>query len=237
MAKPSIKVRQFVLDTSSLLYFEQDVAGVLTSSGVTSAGSYPYLGPTGQLDPSVIPGGGGSSSFSAVTTGTNTNQVLTVGNSSIFSYSGTGVINANQIGTINVSGNLPVHEGQLLISQPGNTEAVWADPFVQGVYVPGTNVTAVGSPAVPINPVLIGAQDPTNLLQNLHVDASGNLLTSLKVSESDVTQQDILMQILAEVRAMRRMFAIFAEETGQARASDFDPQNTAEATPEIGLQN
>src|SRR5208282_4362829 len=45
-----------------------------------------------------------------------------------------GLINANEIGTILVDGNVPTHAGQLLISQPGNSSAVWADPLVQGTY-------------------------------------------------------------------------------------------------------
>jgi len=60
-----------------------------------------------------------------------------------------------------------------LISQPGNTTGLWADPLVQGLYPTGTNV--VTAQAGGLNPVLVGAQDPSNLLQNLRVDASGNL--------------------------------------------------------------
>jgi len=92
-----------------------------------------------------------------------------------------GLINANEIGTILVDGNVPQHAGQLLISQPGNSSAVWADPQVQGLYPVGSSTTSPPAYTVPtkICPVLVGAADPTGLLQNLNEDASGNLLVSL----------------------------------------------------------
>jgi len=82
--------------------------------------------------------------------------------------------------SVNVSAsNPPAHAGQLLISQPGNTSAIWADPLVQGLYAPGTNVNTAGgaSPPIPINPVLIGGSDysGTPLLHDVKVDTSGNL--------------------------------------------------------------
>jgi len=50
-----IKVRTFVLDDSKLLYFEKDTPGIGISTGISDAGSFPFLGPDGKLDPSFIP--------------------------------------------------------------------------------------------------------------------------------------------------------------------------------------
>ena len=100
----------------------------------------------------------GSTSFSAITTGTNnTAQTFTVGNTSTLTFTGTGIVNAREVGGIDVAGNTPAHAGQLLISQPGNTTALWADPMVQGLFPPATN-TATGNSGGPINPVMIGVQ-------------------------------------------------------------------------------
>src|SRR5208282_5439637 len=86
-------------------------------------------------------GGGGSTSviapFNEVGAGVNTGQNLIVSNGSVLDFSGTGVIDASAINEINVSGNQPTHAGQLLISQPGNASAVWADPQIQGLYPEG----------------------------------------------------------------------------------------------------
>ena len=46
---------------------------------------------------------------------------------------------------------------------------------------------------------------------------------NLKVDESGSTVPELLRAILSEVRTQRKMLALFAEETGQARADDFDP--------------
>lgn len=119
-------------------------------------------------------------SFSAITTGDNSQAQMTVDSGASLSYVNDGVVNANEIGTVVVDGNLPDHAGQILISQPGNEAAVWADPLVQGLYPPGTYLpTANGSsPPSPLNPVLVGAQNPSGLLENLRVDANGNLLVN-----------------------------------------------------------
>jgi hypothetical protein len=91
---------------------------------------------------------------------------------------GSGNISAavNALAGVTVGGS-PTHAGEVLISQPGNATAVWADPLVQGVFPPGTNVLTAngGSPPAPLNPVLVGAEDPSGNLQNLIVDGSGLL--------------------------------------------------------------
>src|SRR5665213_239680 len=49
---------------------------------------------------------------------------------------------------VNVSlSSPPTHAGEILISQPGNTTAVWADPLVQGIQAVNTAIST-------INPVL-----------------------------------------------------------------------------------
>lgn len=130
--------------------------------------------PNSQLTLASIPssggggGGGGGTSFAVITSGDNTQADMTVDTGASLSYAGTGVVDANEIGGINVDGNTPSHEGQLLISQPGNTTAVWADPLVQGVSPVGTATSG-------INPVLVGAEDNSGNLANLNLDSSGNL--------------------------------------------------------------
>jgi hypothetical protein len=115
-------------------------------------------------------GGGGSSSFSSITSGTNTNHTLTVGNLSSLTFTGTGVVNANELNGIGIGGTL-THAGQILISQPGNTTAVWADPLVQGIQAEGTTASTV-------NPVLIAGKDNLGNLRDLTLDSSGNLLVT-----------------------------------------------------------
>jgi hypothetical protein len=115
------------------------------------------------------------------------NTVITSGNA--LTFSGTGIVNARDINSIDISGNVPTHEGQVLISQPGNTTAVWADPFVQGVYPPGTNVTTGGLAGGPINPVLIGGKGADGLLHDISTDNSGVVnVNATLVGSSSVTQ-------------------------------------------------
>jgi len=119
-------------------------------------------------------------SFAVITTGNNTSAQMTVSGTAVLQYSGTGVVNANEIGGIEVAVNTPTHAGQLLISQPGNTSAAWADPQVQGLYPAGSSIASppAYTPPTTIEPVLVGAEDPSGNLQNLREDASGNLLVS-----------------------------------------------------------
>src|SRR5271166_3891098 len=125
--------------------------------------------------------------FGMVLSGTNTNA-LVVGTGGSLLATGTGTIETTELATtgspVNISSSAPpTHAGQLLISQPGNTTAVWADPLVQGLFAPGTNVSTGNSGGL-INPVLLGAQNPSNLLENLLLDASGNLFVNVANSPS-----------------------------------------------------
>jgi hypothetical protein len=206
---------------------EQVVGAVQVSTGTSAdAGKLVVLNATGQIDPSMGGGGGGSTvhvngtavsspnfnattpaapggftnviwqsdgsgnvsayyatsgstvPFGSVTAGTNA-VALVVGSGGTLTVSGSGVIETTELATtgapVNISNSAPpAHAGQLLISQPGNVTAVWADPLVQGLFTPGTNVNT-GNSGGPINPVLIGGQNPSGLLNNILTDTLGNL--------------------------------------------------------------
>lgn len=182
--RPLITVRTFVLDSSQNLYFESDTPAISASSGSSSAGQIPFLGANGKLDPSFIPGGGGGTvTFDGVFTGVNTGQTLSIGDGSVLAYEGTGTINANEIGSVNVTGNEPTHPGQVLISQPGNTTAVWADPQVQGLYAEGSTILSppAYTPPTTIQPVLVGGRGTSpsgqdGLLHSLPLTPGGQAL-------------------------------------------------------------
>jgi hypothetical protein len=143
--------------------------------GAADAGKVVLLNASGQLDPSL-----GASSFPV-----STPQLVVTGGS--ITVTGTGIIEATELATtgapVVISGSAPTHAGQLLISQPGNATAMWADPFVQGVFIPGTNVNT-GFSGGPIQPVLVGGSDyaGTPLLQNIRVDPSGNVYSNIQAS-------------------------------------------------------
>lgn len=98
--------------------------------------------------------------FGQIEAGDNTNAAMTVSGTAVLEYSGSGVVNANEIGGIGVAVNTPDHVGQILISQPGNTTAAWADPLVQGLYPAGSSIASPPVFATPttIQPVLVGGQ-------------------------------------------------------------------------------
>lgn len=187
----------------------------------TQAGAIPLLNASGQIDPSMVSGGGGSSvlievngtpvavqdvanfiagtniiitsdnaggltfsasgsfstSFNLIASGNNNSADLIVSGSASLTYSGNGIVNANEIGGIDIAGNSPAHEGQLLISQPGNTTAVWADPLVQGLYPGGSSISSPPAYATPttIQPVYIGGSNPSADLTGISVDDFGNV--------------------------------------------------------------
>lgn len=138
----------------------------------------------------------GGTSFGAITSGANTNAAMVVGSGSALTPSGSGVIESSSLETtgaaVNVgNSNPPAHAGQLLISQPGNMTAVWADPLVQGLFAPGTNVLTGNAGGV-INPVLVGAATPAHLLANLNLDVLGNLLVNIGASTGTASVQGAL---------------------------------------------
>lgn len=75
--------------------------------------------------------------------------------------------------------SLPITGTPTLGSVPigqGDGTAAFGDPFVQGVYDPGTNCTTGGISGGPIKPVLIGGKGASDsLLYDISVDSSGRL--------------------------------------------------------------
>jgi hypothetical protein len=139
---------------------------VIVSRGSADAGKVVLLNPAGQLDPSMGGGGGGGGSFSGITSGTNDSATMTVGTGAEIVPSGSGVINATEINGIPILGTL-THAGQIPISQPGNTEAVWADPLVQGIQAEGTSASTV-------NPVLVAGKNGSGNLTDLPIVNAGS---------------------------------------------------------------
>jgi len=121
--------------------------------------------------------------FNKLTSGHNIKADMEVDSGAKLSYANNGIVNANQIGTIFCNTNTPDHAGEVLISQPGNKTAAWADPLVQGVNAPG-------SPSSTLNPVLTGAIDGTGVLHSSQTDASGATFVSVQ-NEPVVTIKDI----------------------------------------------
>jgi hypothetical protein len=82
----------------------------------------------------------------------------------------------------------PTHPGQLLISQPGNTSAVWADPQVQGLYPAGSTICPAPAYVAPtcIQPILIGGEDCNGVLQNVAVATNGKIITLAQDQETDI---------------------------------------------------
>jgi hypothetical protein len=82
----------------------------------------------------------------------------------------------------------PTHPGQLLISQPGNTSAIWTDPQVQGLYAAGSTICPAPAYVAPtcIQPILIGGADCNGVLQNVEVTTGGKLITVAQDQETDI---------------------------------------------------
>lgn len=82
----------------------------------------------------------------------------------------------------------PTHPGQLLISQPGNTSAVWADPQVQGLYAAGSTICPAPAFVAPtcIQPILIGGADCNGKLQNVAVTTGGEIIVLAMDQEQDI---------------------------------------------------
>jgi hypothetical protein len=136
--------------------------------------------------------------FSIITSGTNTIASMVVGSGASLTVAcpSTGVIEATELATSTctpVVTNLsaPTHAGQILISQPGNTTAVWADPQVQGLYAAGSTICPAPAytPPTCIQPVLIGGATQSNTMENILVTDSGELVTLAQDQETDPNVQ------------------------------------------------
>jgi hypothetical protein len=133
-------------------------------------------------------------SFGQITSGTNLGQTLIVGDGTSLTVAcpGTGVIEATELATDNctpVVTNIshPTHAGQLLISQPGNTSAAWADPQIQGLYAAGSTICPAPAYVAPtcIQPILIGGADCAGKLQNISVTTGGEFIVLAQDQETD----------------------------------------------------
>src|SRR5271157_2012594 len=82
----------------------------------------------------------------------------------------------------------PTHPGQLLVSQPGNTSAIWTDPQIQGLYAAGSTICPAPAYVAPtcIQPILIGGADCNGVLQNIEVTTGGKLITLAQDQETDI---------------------------------------------------
>ena len=161
---------------------DQSVLNFVPQTGIAIT-----FGPTGEIY--IMNTGASSTSFTDITSGVNTQATMVVGTGASLSYTGGGVVDANEIGTINVDGNLPTHAGMVLISQPGNTAAIWADPQVQGLYPAGSSAASppVYAPPTTIQPVLVGGVDDTGKTTNLLTTPAGAVVT---VSEAQAYDAD-----------------------------------------------
>lgn len=151
--------------------FVQGEAVVQSVSGATSVVAAFYNGQI-QLGPIV-----GAPNSTGAWTGQTSGAIYAVNALPTVS---SGIINASEIGTITVKGSVPSHAGQLLISQPGNSSAVWADPQVQGLYAAGSSIASppVYSAPTTICPVGVGGSK-AGVLQYLLLDSSGFLEVSI----------------------------------------------------------
>lgn len=134
--------------------------------------------------------------FDQILSGTNITATMVVGTGASLTPQGAGVIGATELATntatpVVTNGSAPTHAGQLLISQPGNASAIWADPQVQGLYPVGSDVTAPPpyAPPTTIEPVLVGGADQANKLQNLLVTTSGEAIV---VTQDQETRPNVL---------------------------------------------
>lgn len=158
---------------------EQLVGVVSSSAGTTDAGKVVLTNASGQIDSSMVPSSG-SVAFNGILSGTNTAAAMVVGTGSSLTFTGSGVVNANEWNGTPITGSPTL--GKIPIGQ--GSSAVWADPVVQGVYADGTNVASPSAPGnlSTIQPVYVGGKRTDNgNLQGVSLDASGNLNVNVQV--------------------------------------------------------
>jgi len=157
------------------------VGAVQASGGAVDAGKVVVLDASGAIDPSMT--GGGSTSFTNITTGPNTTATMTVGSGATLTFSGTGVVNASELGGVAIT-NTPTHLGQLpIVSNLSPLQMNYADPQVQGLYDAGSPISPAPAYAAPTNiqPVLIGGSDGSTL-RNILTDSSGRQIVNVNGS-------------------------------------------------------
>jgi hypothetical protein len=134
-----------------------------------------------------------SVSFDHITSGTNIQATMVVGTGATLTVTGTGVIEATELATntaipVITDISAPTHAGQILISQPGNATAIWADPQVQGLYAAGSSISSppAYTPPTTIQPVLVGGEDCNGNLQNFAVTTGGDIITVAQDQETNI---------------------------------------------------
>jgi hypothetical protein len=131
--------------------FSGATSGTVTLTALAAAGTWTFTLPSnagsggqflqtdGSGNTSWQTAAGGSPTFNNILTGTNTTgQTLTVGSTSSLTFTGTGVVNANQVYGVAVSSTPPT-TGQVLTATSATT-ANWQTPAGGGGSVAGKNV-------------------------------------------------------------------------------------------------
>lgn len=158
------------------------VGAVQVSGGASDAGKVVVLDASGVIDPSMISG----SSTVSVNGSPVSNPNLQDGDI-LFHVSGSNItetvraLATTGASVITSTSAPPSHQGQLLISQLGNTSAAWADPFVQGPWINGTAVVspgAMGDGTSNIQPVFVAGYDGTNM-RGFLTDSSGRQIVNI----------------------------------------------------------
>ena len=93
--------------------------------------------------------GGGSSAFSSITGGTNTTAALVIGTGASLSFSGTGIVNANELTGVVVSGVPSI--GQVLTAT-STTAANWQAPAGGSASSLTLAVTSITTAAYAVDP-------------------------------------------------------------------------------------
>jgi hypothetical protein len=175
---------------------EYRIDAVSTGGCPAQAGALVLLDSCGKIDPSLLPPIPSSSCCIELEVNgvkvpdQNTANFIAQNNIEI-TYDNEGGIYFNVTGTpsscatylctpsgcaIDVGLSAPTHPGMMLISQPGNCSAIWADPQVQGLYPAGSPICPAPAYVAPtcIQPIGIGIQDANGDLQWLQGSYAGS---------------------------------------------------------------
>jgi hypothetical protein len=122
-------------------------------------------------------------SFAAVTTGENNAADMVVGDGASLTFDG-GTIDASTINEINLHGPI-THAGMIPVSQADGS-AIFVDPMEQGVSPEGTNIVTA-----PVNPILIGGRDSSDLLHGFATLSDGTLKVVVSTQPLQVNAVDV----------------------------------------------
>jgi hypothetical protein len=178
------------------VWTEWRVDAVSTGGCPAQAGALVLLDSCGKIDPSLLPPIPSSSccielEVNGVKVPDQNVANFVAQNNIEITYDNAGGIYFNVVGTpsscaeylctpsgcpIDVGLSAPTHPGMMLISQPGNCSAIWADPQVQGLYPAGSPICPAPAYVAPtcIQPIGIGIQDANGDLQWLQGSFAGS---------------------------------------------------------------